>query len=186
MPRPKKAKQPVKTNKQVQQVLPGTERSSRLVFSTMKQAAAHSGLSTAQLKALRDNGAPGFRNSRIFWDEVEAYLKDSGQTVEEFGASVQVDESKEGLQIRKLKEECEKLRIQNAVLRGDYVHRRDVAALVTLLAQGVKDIHIRNEQNLPPLLSGLEVPAIREFFKNTTAEVCKAMAPLIEAWSPEG
>lgn len=76
------------------------------------------GCDVSVLKRAKRDGAPGFRSNRVYLDEVKTWLDENPVHLD--------DDTKEGLERRKLRAQCEKLEHELAVTRGQYRHINDI------------------------------------------------------------
>jgi hypothetical protein len=53
------------------------------IYDSIKQAAAHENMSRDMLIALKDRGCPAFRNSRVYADELWAWIRENGDKLSE-------------------------------------------------------------------------------------------------------
>jgi hypothetical protein len=75
------------------------------------------GCDVGELRRAKKAGCDGFKSNRVYLDKVSKWLADNPPPAE--------DESKEGLERRKLRAQCLKLEHELAVTQGEYIHRDD-------------------------------------------------------------
>lgn len=142
-------KQPVKR---------GGRKSEKTSYDSIKQAAGALGYDASFLKKLKEAGAPGFRGSRIFWEETKAWLDDNPDILEALSSPDPT--SKEDWQIEKLKEEVYEKRIKNAQLRGDLIHKGIVKSFLVKLAEDAKQAQQRSRPSIASKVQGLTGPEV--------------------------
>ena len=176
---PKVATKPKNSRRKVH-AGPGVEGGTK-VFNSMRQASARLGLPFSYLQQLKAKGADGFRSNTIYWDEVEDWIAANPTAVD---PAKDEPESLDGLKLRKLILECERLALQNAAMRGSLVPKKDVEALTTTLAVGCKGVLLAFVREYPAILQGLDAAQIRVHFNRMVDSACEGMAATIDGWSP--
>lgn len=145
-------------------------------FDTMKQAASAMGLELKTLKKAKGAGCPAFRGSRVYREQLSAWL-------EEHRAEIVASRSKEDVQIEKLLEEVRKLRIANdqkdrIVILKDKVKGANATCIErvrTMLEQKL-------ENEYPSAVAQMDVPQARVYGRRLGDQILLEFQKLSEVW----
>jgi hypothetical protein len=115
----------------------------------MASAAAALGVSVTILKRAKTSGAPGFRGSRIYGDEVGKWLAQHKGDIGKLSA-------KETLVLEKLSEEVRKLKMQNDEKASVLVDKSAIIEALQIGAGRWSSARLRMEAEEPAKLAGID------------------------------
>ena len=149
---------------------------SQTYFDSMASAAKGLDVPLALLKKAKRMGAPGFRASRVYADELLPWLRDHA---DEAGS-----DKKERLEIRRLKASCERMEFALAVERGEFVPVPSVAELFAGVGTAqLALLRQKLENEYPVACAGQEAAVIRVYGKRLVDDICVRMQKLISEWN---
>lgn len=134
------------------------KKSSHEVYDTLKQAAKHLGFDVSFLKKLKQSKVPGFRGSRVYWDEAKEYLDENPDVLEALQS--EDENTKEYWDIEKAKEYVYEKRIKNGILRGDLIQKGLVESFNIKIAEDLKQAQQRARPSIATKVQGLSGPEI--------------------------
>ena len=121
-------------------------------------------------------------HNRVDIQGFKAWVKANAERLEKKDENV----SKETAEIRKILKQCERLDLQNAVIRGEYIKADDVAeAIFAIGDQQKRVLRQKLEQEAPPRLEGLRAPEIQARMCTIVDEICDIFSAGTEKWTPE-
>lgn len=131
-----------------------------------------SDFSVSFLQKLKELGCPGFRGSRIYLEEVEAWVDEKGL----IGLAAELNEAdKVDLEIRR--ETLRKKRFDNGVAEARYIARETIGPRILDIGTQLKN-ELRRvlEQELPLRLEGKPVEEIRPIMRAELDKLCAAFS----------
>ena len=121
---------------------------------------------------LKDNGAPGFRGSRVYCEEVVKHVLDNDLE----GKQDELDEL-DGLKANILREKLRGARFDNELKEGKYIPRETIGPRIYDLAADIKSTLQRELENeLPLRIEGRAASEIRPEMRRVVDKICALFA----------
>jgi len=160
----------------------GRPRTQKQSYCTsLSQAAAQTGIPIETIRKLKQKGAEGFRHSRIYPDELQAWIAANKEEFIESGITGDETDEKKALLLRKLEAEAEHIETKVAILRRDFIPFAEVKELVTSIVTKMKStIYQFQVRESPALLRGLDADQIRTIQKRRFDNLCEVMKEVPE------
>jgi hypothetical protein len=151
-----------------------------MVYDSYSAAASALGVTKSLIQRLKREGAPGFRGSRVYASELLPYLRARESLAIKNGEG----ETKESLEIRRLRATCERIEDRLARERGQFVAVVDLSTHLRKFAAEVKRLLRQKESEFPALVAGLTAPQVKVFFQTTISDsILKALETHFSTWT---
>jgi hypothetical protein len=151
-------------------------------FDSIKAAAAGMGVPVDVLRTAKDEGAPGFRGSRVYPLELAPWLEKWLNKKPEIGAV----EDKRTLELQKLKWQIKTVQLKYEVELGTLVEKSVfVSLLIQLVSEQKGLLRQKLESELPGLIPGLDPEQrayVKQFCKGVTDDMCGRNQRLVDKW----
>lgn len=126
--------------------------SERSYYDSIGQAAAAMETTVRALRWAKRKGAPGFRGSRVYPEELGPWLK--AQEEERAGAGGELFEAKEPWEIRRLRLQCEALELEMRQKRGELVDVSLVRSSWLFHLRAARQVLLQLRTDLSPRIAG--------------------------------
>jgi len=155
-------------------------RSEKKVFDSLAAAASELDVPIQVLKKLKREGAPGFRGSRVYAEELLPYLR----AREDMARRQGLPEDRESLECRKMRAQCERIEFNNHLAQSKYVHREILADhLGKFAGETVSILRQKLENEFPAASQGRTIPQIREKAKAVVDEILARFRAHFDGWT---
>jgi hypothetical protein len=146
---------------------------------SVKAAANVLGYSESLIQHFKDQGNPAWRGSRLYLDELEAWIDENG--IPELQ-----DNEADQWNLKILQERHRKLKIANDIEEGKALNADEVGAFLYELAIRQKNtLKKALEDELPAALAGKPVDEIRAINKQWVDRICDRMQQELREWKTQ-
>jgi hypothetical protein len=144
------------------------------VFTSQAQCSSITGISKEILRTAKKNGAPGFRGSQIYWDELGPYLSKNKVVIEAQTEDTLKTRKAEGV---KLDNEIKKLEIIKR--KGEFLNPEEVIKFLVVLRLSFETVLKGWSSELPPMLVGKSQGEIEYMVKEQVTKLFNDFGELI-------